>query len=447
MAETTRQQVQDKAQDRLPGRVEAAIREQEAQNEVLIGWVQLTVVSIWAILYGLSPKTFAETARFEPIPWVLSAYFGFTVLRLVLSYRRLLPPWFLALSVIGDIALLMITIWSFHLQYEQPASFYLKAPTVLYVFIFIALRSFRLEVGYVLLAGIGAALGWLALVAYAMIVDPSDPMVTRDYVHYLTSNSVLIGAEFDKVLSILMVTAILAVAIHRGRRLLVRAVAEGMAARELSRFFAPEVARKITGAEAELAAGSGDHRDATILYIDIRGFTALSARLEPQQILRILADYQALVGPVLRRHRGSIDKFLGDGVLATFGAAVPDADHAANALRAMRDMLKATRDWTPDSALLAPGELRICMAAASGQVVFGAVGDAERLEYTVIGDAVNRAAKLEKHTKRLGVRAVCDHATRALAGTAPDLPVLVTSGEHAVEGIDGGVEIFEVREA
>jgi adenylate cyclase len=431
---------------RLPSRVEAAIREQEAQNEILIGWVQLTVVSIWAVLYTLSPKTFAETARFEPIPWVLSAYFGFTVLRLVLSYRRLLPPWFLALSVIGDIVLLMVTIWSFHLQYEQPASFYLKAPTILYVFIFIALRSFRLEVGYVLLAGIGAALGWLALVAYAMVVDPTDPMITRDYVDYLTSNAVLIGAEFDKVISILMVTAILAVAIHRGRRLLVRAVAEGTAARDLSRFFAPEVARKITHAEAELSAGSGEHREATILYVDIRGFTALSARLEPQQVLRILAEYQALVGPVLRRHRGSIDKFLGDGVLATFGAAEPDPEHAANALRAMRDLLAVTRDWTPDREFLAPGVLRICMAAASGRVVFGAVGDAERLEYTVIGDAVNRAAKLEKHTKALGVRALCDGATRALAAEAADLPGLSAIGEQAVEGTGGSVEIYEIRE-
>lgn len=434
---------------RLPSRVEAAIREQEAQNEILIGWVQLTVVSIWAVLYALSPKTFAETAQFEPIPWVLTAYFCFTILRLGLSYRRLLPPWFLALSVVGDIALLMVTIWSFHLQYEQPASFYLKAPTVLYVFIFIALRSFRLEVGYVLLAGIGAAVGWLALVAYAMIVDPSDPMITRDYVDYLTSNAVLIGAEFDKVISILMVTAILAMAIYRGRQLLERAVAEGMAARELSRFFAPEVARKIAGAEADIAAGSGDFREATILYVDIRGFTTLSARLEPQQVLRILADYQALVGPVLRRHRGSIDKFLGDGVLATFGAAEPDEEHAANALRAIRDLLEVTRDWTPDPDLLAPGTLRICMAAASGRVVFGAVGDAERLEYTVIGDAVNRAAKLEKYTKTVGVRALCDEATKRMAAAAGDdtgLPVLAASGPHAVEGIDSGIEIYVVQE-
>jgi len=431
---------------RLPSRVETAVRHQEAQNEILIGWVQLTVVSIWTVLYTLSPKTFAETARFEPIPWVLSAYFAFTLLRLTLSYRRLLPPWFLALSVIGDIALLMVTIWSFHLQYEQPASFYLKAPTVLYVFIFIALRSFRLEVGYVLLAGIGSAIGWLALVAYAMIVDPTDPMITRDYVEYLTSNAILIGAEFDKVISILMVTAILAVAIHRSRRLLVRAVAEGTAARDLSRFFAPEVARKITGSDAELSAGSGEHREATILYVDIRGFTTLSARLEPQQVLRILAEYQALIGPVLRSHRGSIDKFLGDGVLATFGAAEPDEAHAANALRAIRDLLAATRDWTPDPDLLAPGALRICMAAASGRVVFGAVGDGERLEYTVIGDAVNRAAKLEKHTKVLGVRALCDGATRALAASAPGLPVLSATGEQSVDGTDGTIEIYEVKE-
>lgn len=439
---------QETGEMRLPARVEAAIREQEAQNEILIGWVQLTVVSVWAVLYAVSPKTFGEMPVFEPIPMVLSAYFAFTILRLFLSYRRWLPAWFLALSVVGDIALLMITIWSFHLQYEQPASFYLKAPTLLYVFIFIALRSFRFEAKYVLLAGIGAVVGWMALVGYAMVVDPGDPMVTRDYVYYLTSNSILVGAEFDKIMSILMVTAILAVAIVRARRLLVRAVAEGMAARDLSRFFAPEVARKITGAEADIAAGSGDYRQATILYVDIRGFTALSARLEPKQVLEILAAYQALVVPVLRRHGATIDKFLGDGVLATFGATEPDPRHGAHALAAMAELLEKTRNWTPDAGLLRPGALRICMAAASGQVVFGAVGDAERLEYTVIGDAVNRAAKLEKHTKSLGARAVCDAPTwqSALGTGTAALPATEILDGIAVEGIDGEMTIYALRE-
>ena len=119
-----------------------------------------------------------------------------------------MPAWFLTLSVAADLTLLMMLIWSFHIQYDQPASFYLKAPTLLYVFIFIALRALRFETRFVLLAGLFSALGWLALVFYVVSIDPQDNMITRDYVAYMTSNTILLGAEFDKVISILMVTGI-----------------------------------------------------------------------------------------------------------------------------------------------------------------------------------------------------------------------------------------------
>ena len=85
-----------------------------------------------------------------------------------------LPAWLLALSIIIDMALLFGLIWSFHLQYAQPPSFYLKAPTLLYVFIFIALRALRFEAKYVVFAGLAAALGWLAMVLYVVFVDPDE---------------------------------------------------------------------------------------------------------------------------------------------------------------------------------------------------------------------------------------------------------------------------------
>ena len=189
----------------LPERVRQAIKEQEGSSEIVIGWTQLAVVVTWSALYILSPKTFSAAAEFEPIPWVLSLYFVFTVVRLTAAYRGYLPRWLLSLSVVSDVSLLMMTIWSFHLH-MQPALFYLKAPTLLYVFIFIALRSLRFEPGYVILAGVVSALGWLGMLAYAIAAGEME--ITRDYVHYLTSNSVLIGAEADKIISILMVTGI-----------------------------------------------------------------------------------------------------------------------------------------------------------------------------------------------------------------------------------------------
>src|SRR3954453_17689837 len=186
------------ASERLPERVRRAIARQEEDSEKLIGWVQLAIVLVFVILYTVSPKTFDQrAASFEPVPLALGGYALFTLMRLGLAYGKRLPGWFRYLSMVIDMALLMGLIWSFHIQYHQPASFYLKAPTLLYVFIFIALRALRFEGRFVLAAGFAAAAGWAILVGYVALSDGAMSMVTHDYVHYLTSNAVLIGAEVD----------------------------------------------------------------------------------------------------------------------------------------------------------------------------------------------------------------------------------------------------------
>jgi adenylate cyclase len=421
----------DKASE-LPERVRTAIQSQGDATERLIGWIQLAVVLVFATLYAISPKTFPAEQAFQPVPWVIGAYALFTLLRVALAHRISLPGWFLILSIVFDMALLFGLIWSFHIQYQQPASFYLKAPTLLYVFIFIALRALRFEARFVIAAGLAAAVGWSLLVLYVITVDPSDNMITRDYVAYMTSNSILLGAEFDKMVSILMVAAILAVALIRGRALLIRAVTEGAAARELSRFFAPEVAERIRGAAQEVAVGSGELREAAILNLDLRGFTRFAKTRNPDEVMGVLAEYQHRMVQVIQDHGGSIDKFLGDGIMATFGVTERSESHAADALRALEQALARGAEWTADQraeAQLSGGQLSGAMpcpevngAVATGRVMFGAVGDATRLEYTVIGDAVNLSAKLEQHNKVLHSRGLIDAATFDLAcaqGYAP----------------------------
>ena len=399
----------------LPERVRLAVRDQEDATERLISWAQLGIVLIFGTLYFISPKP-AEL-DIAPVPWALGIYLALTLGRLVWSHLGRLPDWSLALSVFVDVTLLMVLIWSFHIQYMQPPSFYLKAPTLLYVFIFIALRALRFDARFVILAGALAALGWGVLIAYVVYADPGDTMITRDYVSYLTSNSVLLGAEFDKIISILVVTGLIAVALSRAKGLLVRAVSEQAAARELSRFFAPEIAERIKGAADHILAGSGEMREAAILNLDLRGFTQLAGALPPGEVMGLLADYQRRMVPVIQRHGGSIDKFLGDGIMATFGAVRPSDRQAADALAALEAVMVEAAAWQRDCERQGRSCPQVNGAVATGRVLFGAVGDDTRLEYTVIGDAVNLAAKLEKHNKELGVRALCDRASyeRALA--------------------------------
>ena len=143
----------------MPERVATRIRETQEESEILIGWVQLVGVVFFGVVYAIAPKTFDADVMFAPVPWALSFYLAFTLIRLFLAYRRRLPGWMIVASVVVDMSVLMVTIWSFHLQYEQPPGFSLKAPTLLYIFILIALRTLRFEPRYVVLAGAAAVTG------------------------------------------------------------------------------------------------------------------------------------------------------------------------------------------------------------------------------------------------------------------------------------------------
>jgi adenylate cyclase len=428
----------------LPLRVRVAIAEQQDVSERLAAWVQFGIVLFFGVLYAVTPKTYAGDWMIPPVTFALGAFFVAAAIRLVLVHRGAVAGWFVGASVMVELGLLFLLIWSFHIQYEQPPAFYLKAPTLLYVFIFITLRALRFEARYVLLAGFTAAAGWLAMVLYAVYSDPADDMITRDYVHYLTSNSVLIGGELDKIITILVVTAILAVAQVRARRMLIRSVVEESAARDLSRFFAPEIAERITGAESQIRPGHGEARDATILTIDIRGFTEFAKTLPPSELIGALVEYESRMVPVIQAHGGSIDKFLGDGILATFGAAAPSETHAADAMRALEAVVAAADAWTRDREATGRREMRIGAAVATGRVVFGAVGDETRLEYTVIGEAVNLAVKLEKHNKVGETRALAVADAFELAERQGYAPAGMAEryGPVHILGVDGAIEVY-----
>ncbi len=147
----------------------------------------------------------------------------------------------------------------------------------------------------------------------------------------------------------------------------------------------------------------------------MRGFTKLVGQASADEVIGLLAEYQARMVPVIQKHGGTIDKFLGDGIMATFGAAVPSTTYAADALAALEEALREARDWQDERMAEGRPSPTVNGAVATGRILFGAVGDETRLEYTVIGDAVNLSAKLEKANKELGARAVCDAASYELA--------------------------------
>ena len=141
-----------------------------------------------------------------------------------------------------------------------------------------------------------------------------------------------------------------------------------------------------------------------------------AAKVPPREVVKMLTGFHARVIPIIRANNGVVDKFLGDGVMATFGAINVSETAAADALRALDLILIEARLWLDEQKQLGLADpLHVNGAVTAGPVVFAAVGNEDRLEYTVIGEAVNLAAKLEKHNKYEATIALVPAATYALA--------------------------------
>jgi len=385
----------------LPERVQKALRERERANEVMVRIFQLVIVVMFLSLYSLAAKT-GQQADFQPVPYVLSAYIVLSLIGLFWSMKTELPDWAVYCSIFFDFILLYSLMISFHYQYEQPASFILKAPTLLYVFIFISLRALRLEWKFVAASGIVGAFGWAAVVGYVINLEPDNSMITRSYVQYLTSNAILIGAEVDKIISILAVTGILTLVVNASSNLLVTAISEQTAASDFSRFFDKRIAQDIRGSSEVLEAGHGERRQMAIINIDIRGFSTMAAHREASEVMQMLSAYQGRVVPILQENGAIIDKFMGDGIMATIGMEDKGTALCLTAIQAAEAILLDSRKWQEEVPLIAAsGPIKIGIGIASGAVSFGAVGQGDRLEMTVIGAPVNTSAKLEKYNKVL----------------------------------------------
>jgi adenylate cyclase len=183
-----------------------------------------------------------------------------------------------------------------------------------------------------------------------------------------------------------------AVAIENGQ-LVDRMRREAVVLSNFQRYFAPDLARQIAGQEGEIQLG-GAKRPAVVLFSDIRGFTSLSERMSPDEIATLLTDYFTEMVEIVFLYGGTLDKFMGDALMALWGAPIArpdDADRAARAAIAMQQVLARLNElWR----LQGRPELSVGIGINTGEVFAGNIGSARRLEYTVIGDAVNTAARL-----------------------------------------------------
>lgn len=191
----------------------------------------------------------------------------------------------------------------------------------------------------------------------------------------------------------------------------------------------------------ERAELGGNRRDMTVLFSDIRGFTTVTEKGDPEALVAQLNEYFSRMVDIVFRHHGTVDKFVGDMVMALFGAPLDDPDHADDAVAAAVDMVRELEELNRKWAAEGRAVLDIGIGVNSGEMIAGNIGSSSIMSYTVIGDNVNLGSRLESLNKNYDSRIIISEATRARLKTAYDIRPL---GDVVVKGKTRPVEIFQV---
>ncbi len=205
-------------------------------------------------------------------------------------------------------------------------------------------------------------------------------------------------------------------------------------------YLAPSVVHRLADSEAELHLG-GERREVTIMFADLSGFTAMSTRLPPEELMTLTNSYHALMVEAVEAVGGYVNQFVGDAVMAVFGAPVPDPDHAASAARAALRVVASVMQAKADADKCGVPGYAVKIGLNSGPAVVGNVGAPKRYNYTAVGETVNIAARLEGVPEDYGCRIVVGPNT---AAAIDDRFVLCELDWIKVKGKDTAFSVYQL---
>ncbi|HEY8566271.1 MAG TPA: adenylate/guanylate cyclase domain-containing protein [Beijerinckiaceae bacterium] len=436
-----------RARDAARRRLAAALRREELRG------LSFAFQARW--IAGIAVGAFIIATVNRPQAWY---YLSVVVLLLILGavpflLRRhpLGQPARLAFIVL-DVAVITMVIMAdppFMAADPWPIQMRLRGQEFIYCLVYLAASA--LSFSPVVVAWTGAWITVLWSAGVLMVLQRSDtltagdipaggPMATLSTV--LNPAYVSLGQWRNQVVLTLIATALLTAAVWRARSTLLRLTQAEVTRAELSRYVSPDLADAMVRTPDQ-DLGRPQLRQVAVIFADIVGFTGHAEDLPPERVVALLRSFHARTCKVVFAHSGTLDKFLGDGFMATFGALADDPDAARKALACALALQAECERWRAKRHARGAPEIAVAVGVHVGPVVVGNIGAERRLEFTAIGDPVNVASRLERLTRDHGCRIAASRELLEAAGPLPETErPFAARGSVAIRGRTQPIDLF-----
>jgi adenylate cyclase len=312
------------------------------------------------------------------------------------------------LSTLVDMVIITAVLFLYH--YDMGYSTTLKAPPFINYLAVLMLAALRFNVRFPIYTGVLGFLAYSSLLAFMILTQPVEfgtplelfttPRI--NFVYQLINLQYIAAFTLAGFVLVLNVRRLVRLRVDEAERALAEKVEREKTQDLLERYFTPEIARYLAEHPPEMGGAS---QPATVLMCDLRGFTAYSERIGPAESVRLLNKLFERLVAVVFKYEGTLDKFLGDGMLVIFGTPSPRDDDAYRAVQAGREMLAVMAEKQSELPLA------LGVAIHSGEVIFGNVGSPQRMELTIIGDVVNTVSRMEALNKEFGTNLILSETT------------------------------------
>lgn len=293
--------------------------------------------------------------------------------------------------------------------YPLPPPMQLGFDTILYVVLFLVLSGLGQSARTVFFSTIAAIIAWTfgtlfilwqPGVSLGLSFDNITTMPVDERIRYILDPwSVRLGEFLPRLVLLAMIGLLLTVSVIRSRHLAARQVEAERARRNLSRHFSPHIAERIS--QMDDPVGQVKHIEAVVLFADLVGFTQISDRQQPAETIAMLRQVHQRLARAVADSRGTLDKYLGDGIMASFGTPDPGPHDASAGLQAARTMLREMDLLNAERRERGQPDLQLAVGLHFGPLTLGNIGDESRIEYALIGETVNVAHRLEQMTREL----------------------------------------------